>query len=309
MPNTSLVDVCMITYAHEPFLRQTIESILMQKTDFPFRLVIGEDCSPDSSRAICEEYAQAHPERVVLLPSDKNWGAIPNFERTIAACTAPYIAFCEGDDYWTDPNKLQKQWALLEANKAAILCFHEVQFLEDGAFRPLVQPFDEGQLLGFFDLFDRHIVPNTSTVMVRKPKEAPKRFAEVFNGDTLYFYYALNFGKALFSRSILPSTYRLHAGGIFSSLAQFGRREKALKTYRILAQNMQEEAKKQAVEALLLQLYREYLILALKEKALGEYLKKKWAYFGFAFSLGQYNAPWLHLKDLLYHLSLYFKRK
>lgn len=309
MQNTSFVDVCMITYAHEPFLRQAIESILMQKTDFPFRLVIGEDCSPDNSRLICEEYAQAYPDQVILLPSDKNWGAIPNFERTIAACTAPYIAFCEGDDYWTDPHKLQKQWTLLETQQEAAICFHEVQFLEEGEFRPLVQPFDEGELLGFFDLFDRHIVPNTSTVMIRKPGEAPKHFAEVFNGDTLYFYFALNFGKALFSRTIRPSTYRLHAGGIFSSLAQFGRREKALKTYRILAQNMQGEAEQQAVEALLLQLYREYLILALKEKAWGEYLKKKWAYFTYAFSLGQYKAPWLHLKDVLYHLSLYFKSK
>jgi len=107
--NHPLVSVCMITYNHEPFIRQCIDGVLMQKTNFPFFLVIGEDYSTDNTRGVCEDYFHLYPQQIKLLPSDRNLGIIPNFIRTIEACDSKYIAFCEGDDYWTDPLKLQKQ--------------------------------------------------------------------------------------------------------------------------------------------------------------------------------------------------------
>ncbi len=112
------VSVCMITYNHEKFIRQAIEGVLMQQTDFPIELVIGEDCSTDSTRALCVEYADKHPEIIRLLPSDNNLGIMPNFIKTLQACTGKYIALCEGDDYWTDPLKLKKQVEFLEKNDA-----------------------------------------------------------------------------------------------------------------------------------------------------------------------------------------------
>ena len=112
----TLVSVCMITFNHEPYIHVAIESVLMQKCQFRFELVIGEDCSTDKSRMICEKYAEIYPETIKLLPSEKNLGVIPNFIRTLQACTGGYIALCEGDDYWTDPFKLQKQVDFLDAN-------------------------------------------------------------------------------------------------------------------------------------------------------------------------------------------------
>ena len=109
------VSVCMIAYNQEAFIADAIEGVLMQKCDFPIELVIGEDFSPDLTRTICEEYAKNN-NIVTLLPSSENLGIMPNFSRTLDNCNGKYIAICEGDDYWTDPYKLQKQVDFLEAN-------------------------------------------------------------------------------------------------------------------------------------------------------------------------------------------------
>lgn len=100
----------MITYNQESTIRQTLDSILMQKGDFDLELVIGEDCSTDSTRAICEEYTVHHtPYTIVLLPNTKNLGIMANFARVMQACTGDYVGICAGDDYWCDEYKLQKQ--------------------------------------------------------------------------------------------------------------------------------------------------------------------------------------------------------
>lgn len=129
-----MVSIHMITYNHEPFIAQAIEGVLLQKTSFRSELVIGEDCSTDATREICEEYAKKNPELIKLLPSQKNLGMKRNGIRTLEACTGKYIAFCEGDDYWTDPCKLQKQVDFLEANPEYVICFHRVKVLEKNRF-------------------------------------------------------------------------------------------------------------------------------------------------------------------------------
>lgn len=111
------VSIFMLTYNQEHYIAQAIDSILMQKTNFNFQLVIGEDCSTDSTRKICESFAIQNPERVKLLPSlNQNIGLINNYLRTIKACDGKFIAICDGDDYWFDESKLQKQVNFFNAN-------------------------------------------------------------------------------------------------------------------------------------------------------------------------------------------------
>ena len=107
--NKPLLSIASITYNHEQFIAQAIESWLMQKTSFEIEIIIGEDCSTDNTRAIIEKYRKLHPDLIKLIISESNVGMMPNFIRTLAACRGKYIALCEGDDYWTDPYKLQKQ--------------------------------------------------------------------------------------------------------------------------------------------------------------------------------------------------------
>ena len=123
MMRTPLVSVCMTTYNHAPYLREAIESVLAQQTDFDVELVLGEDCSTDSTRAICEEYVARFPDRVRLVCGEENIGWRANYLRTFEACRGRYVAYCDGDDWWCDPRKLQRQVAWLEAHPDCGMCY------------------------------------------------------------------------------------------------------------------------------------------------------------------------------------------
>lgn len=126
------VSVCMIAYKHEAYIRQAIESILAQDVDFAIELVIGDDCSPDGTAAICQEFV-ARDKRVRLLPREPNLGVMPNFTRTLRACAGEYIAVCEGDDYWTDPLKLRKQVGFLDTHPDYAGAAHQAWVVTDNA--------------------------------------------------------------------------------------------------------------------------------------------------------------------------------
>ncbi len=123
----------MITYNHGKFIEQAIEGVLMQQTDFPVELVIGEDCSPDDTREICIRYQQKYPDRIKLHLPEKNIGSLANFEKILWECSKgyKYTAMCEGDDYWSDPLKLQKQVDYLEAHPDCGLTYTDVKIFDD----------------------------------------------------------------------------------------------------------------------------------------------------------------------------------
>ena len=127
-----LVSIIMITYNHERFIAQAIEGVLMQETGFPFELVIGEDCSTDGTRAVCEKYAREHPDRIRLLPAERNLGMNLNARRTLRACRGKYIANCEGDDLWTDAGKLQRQAEYLETHPECVLVCGAARIVWEG---------------------------------------------------------------------------------------------------------------------------------------------------------------------------------
>lgn len=109
LPEKPVVSVHMLAYNHGPYLAEAIEGVIAQKTDFPIELVIGEDCSTDNTRDIALDYQRRYPGMIRVIFSERNVGMIANFRRVRAACRGDFIAFCEGDDYWIDSRKLQKQ--------------------------------------------------------------------------------------------------------------------------------------------------------------------------------------------------------
>ena len=111
-----IVSVLLITYNQKDYIAQAIESVLMQKTDFPFEVLIGDDCSTDGTSAIVGSYADAHPDQIRLVGSEHNVGGIANERRLMEQAQGKYLAFLEGDDFWTDEYKLQKQVDFLERN-------------------------------------------------------------------------------------------------------------------------------------------------------------------------------------------------
>lgn len=124
-----LVSVHMITYNHAPYIAQAIEGVLMQKTNFPFELVIGEDCSTDRTREIVLQYAQKYPKIIRVITSPNNVGMKKNSYRTIQACSGKYIAFCEGDDFWKNTEKLQMQVDLMDIRPECGLVFSDCDWI------------------------------------------------------------------------------------------------------------------------------------------------------------------------------------
>lgn len=114
---TPLISVVVCTYNQEHTVGRTIESILAQKTQYTFEIIIGEDASPsDNTRAVCEAYAEKYPDVIRLMPKVPNKGLLKNYADCLRECRGKYIAGCAGDDWWHNPDKLQVQVGFLEAN-------------------------------------------------------------------------------------------------------------------------------------------------------------------------------------------------
>jgi len=122
----------MCTYNHSPFIAQAIEGVLMQKTTFPLELIIGEDCSTDNTRQIVNEYFANNPDVIVTQFPESNMGSTGNILSLIHAARGKYIAICDGDDYWTDSLKLQKQVDFMQGNEAyGMVCGVAAKYIQD----------------------------------------------------------------------------------------------------------------------------------------------------------------------------------
>jgi glycosyltransferase involved in cell wall biosynthesis len=127
------VSVAIITYNHEKFIAEALESVLMQVTDFRYEIVIGDDCSSDRTHEIIGDFQKNHPGKIRLLISETNIGVKKNLAQTIMACKGEYIALLDGDDYWTAPQKLRHQVGFLDSRPGCSFCFHSVKRIyEDG---------------------------------------------------------------------------------------------------------------------------------------------------------------------------------
>jgi glycosyltransferase involved in cell wall biosynthesis len=127
------LSVAMITYNHERFIGQAIESVLAQRVNFDYELVIGEDCSTDGTRAAILDFQRRYPDRIVVLLRERNIGAMRNFVGTLAACRGHYLAILEGDDYWSCTNKLQRQVDFLDAHPDWAICCSRAEVKNESA--------------------------------------------------------------------------------------------------------------------------------------------------------------------------------
>lgn len=125
-----LVSICCISYNQEKFIKATLDGFLMQKTDFPYEIVISDDFSNDNTRQIITEYKTKYPYLFRDVSPESNLGVSKNFIHVLRSARGNYIAFCEGDDYWTDPLKLQKQVDFMESHPECTVTFHRYNILQ-----------------------------------------------------------------------------------------------------------------------------------------------------------------------------------
>lgn len=209
-----MVSVCMITYNHEPYIKQAIEGVLIQKTNFKYELIIGEDCSSDNTRSICQEFSRTALQ-IRLLPTVQNLGMIPNFMRTLQACSGKYIAVCEGDDYWTDPLKLQKQVDFLENHREYAGSAHQSMVLIDNKENRLFRlnvPND----IYVDDIVGGRLFHTASIVFRRSALELLNNAPAVLSGDRLLNFCIAFLGKIRFTDDCMCA-YRIHGNGMSSN--------------------------------------------------------------------------------------------
>ena len=129
------VSVLVMTYNHEKFISQALESVAMQETNFEYEILISEDCSTDRTREIVMDFQKAYPEKVRLLLSEQNIHSNEIVVRGIRAARGQYIALLDGDDYWTSPHKLQKQADFLDRHPECSLSFHNARIFHEAEGR------------------------------------------------------------------------------------------------------------------------------------------------------------------------------
>lgn len=199
MKQQLLVSIVMITYGHEKYIRQAIECILMQEGDFDLELIIANDCSPDNTDVIISELLKSHSkaDKIRYIKHKKNIGMMPNFIFALEQCNGNYIALCDGDDYWTDPYKLQKQVDFLEANPDYVLSFHKIKILKpngelvDDFITKVPENYETQETLARLGNY----IHTPSVVFRNVIKEFPPEFSLSPIGD--YFLYMLlsEYGK------------------------------------------------------------------------------------------------------------------
>jgi glycosyltransferase involved in cell wall biosynthesis len=233
------LSVVVITYNHERFIAQALDSILAQRVNFDYEIVVGEDCSTDSTRDILMDFHRRYPGRIVPLLRQHNLGAMPNFEAAIAACRGQYLAFLEGDDYWACEDKLQRQVDFLDTHPDFAICCHPVRFLDETSSAKA----DEFRFLPagpytLEDLLKGNFVMTCSTVLRRDLiPPLPRWFSKMKLGDWPLFALVAQHGKIELMDGVM-AVYRMHSGSTWSSLPSTTRLWEGARMLRVLDKHL-----------------------------------------------------------------------
>lgn len=221
------VQIICICYNQAQFIAQALESFVMQKTNFSFEAIVVDDCSTDNSADIILDYQKKYPHIIKPVFHDENIGAMRNFIYALNCAQAEFIAFCEGDDYWTDPYKLQKQVDALEANQSCTVCFHSVAVhWEDGSKEDNLFPSPEflgGKTqLSFFDLAKSNFI-QTNSVLYRwlfSGQDIGQFMPlDILPGDWLLHLLHAQYGDILYLEDTM-AVYRKWHGGLWAGAGE-----------------------------------------------------------------------------------------
>jgi len=270
MKSSPLVSIWMITYNHENYIREAIDSILMQEVDFDYEIVIGEDCSTDGTREILLEYAEQYPEKFKLLLHDKNLGLIENMLTTFRACSGTYIATLEGDDFWTDPLKLQKQVDFLEEHEEYSMCYHAIDNVtSDGTY---INTFTEPYDCTAVELMTGQFIMQTSSNMHRN---IDLIYPDAFREENLFDPFLIHlygfYGKAKYLSEIGPSKWRRHEKGLWSGQDDIAQTMLIIRCKRLMRRNLEKEEHIKTLNKVLKDRYLELLYVYLRDKSLKDY--------------------------------------
>lgn len=214
-----LVCVRCITFKHEKFIAQCLEGFLIQETDFPFEVIVHDDASPDKTASIIREYEARYPKIIKpFYETENQWKKQDGtFTRILTGLLKrKYVAMCEGDDYWTDPHKLQEQIDFLESHPDYSMIFHDASIVDaednPSSEKPYIQLEDRDYTAS--ELYENWVVPTASMVYKRDVLSFKiKNPLNILNGDIFLVEKCAHSGKVRCINKKM-SAYRKHAGGV-----------------------------------------------------------------------------------------------
>lgn len=221
-----LVSICSLVYNHEPYLRQCLDGFVMQQTSFPFEVVIHDDASTDGSAAIIREYAMRYPNIFVPIYQTENQysqGKKVSSTYVFPRARGKYIALCEGDDYWIDPLKLQKQVDFLEANPEYSMCFHSANVFcqSSGQYNDLFA-YVQDREYGGVEFIKKWTVPTASVCFRRNVIDSElyqtvRKNPYFVYGDLILFLSCASLGRIRGLSSMMSVYRRLDNGAVLSA--------------------------------------------------------------------------------------------
>ena len=230
------VTVIITTYNHERFIKQAIDSVIMQETNFDYNLVIIEDCSTDRTQDIVTAYQKANPEKIRLVLSSINKCDNSEFIKAIQESQCTYLAILDGDDYWTCRHKLQKQVDYLDRRPDCTICFHDVKIVNDNGDQELRNsyPPDRREIFTLEDLIEGCFI-NTCSAVLRQSafREFPEWYIHDQSADWSLFIFAAQKGQIGHIDGVM-GVYRRHAGGSWAGLNRAEQLERIIVFYEIL---------------------------------------------------------------------------
>lgn len=284
-----MVAIEMITYNHEKYIAQAIESVINQKTHYKYRLIICDDASNDKTQDICKRFELKFPDKIELHLNKVNKGVRLNAKKLHELSfnsSAKYIAMLDGDDYWCDKEKLQKQVDFLESNSDFSTCFTNAYKVKDQSLDvwkdrlPLIHESHPNETFLHEDLLKENRLITTTTIFRRRSEELPGWLQEVKLGDWALAVINSSYGKVRYLKDI-TAVYRFHENGIFSSLTFKRQLEDYIQTAQVLIKKFPLKSSikdlKQGQKDRLLQL----LNIFYQEKTSKKYATTLWAYFRF----------------------------
>jgi glycosyltransferase involved in cell wall biosynthesis len=216
------VSISLLAYNHEEFIAEAIESVVLQKVNFAYEIVIGEDCSLDSTREIVLHYQRKYPDKIRVFlskkPLNNRQSGRLNFVRNLKACRGEYIALLDGDDYWSSPFKLQKQVDFLDDHPRYAICFHDaIRMYENGSQRPWLYPGGKKEVYSLADLAAGNFIPTCSTMFRNRLfSEFPGWYYEVSMGDWPLHIINAHYGDVGYIDEVM-GVYRVHSRSRWSA--------------------------------------------------------------------------------------------
>lgn len=281
--NKIVVSICCVTYNHESFIKNCLDGFVSQITDFNYEILIHDDASSDKTQSIIRIYEDKYPDKIQgIYQSENQWiknGRNPLLKILFPMVQGKYIALCEGDDYWTDPYKLQKQAKFLDNNNEYSMIFHRINQIINNTISPFEyhKTWDHEKDFSANDLALGNFIP-TPSVMFRNFKQMPAFFEKVSIVDYALHLYNSQLGKIKYMPDYMTN-YRIHDAGVFSKIGRENQITNLLKTIDIILSESWSKGIKTNLEIQKTNLQQE--IAAIKKKRsfpvlLMKKLKFKW---------------------------------